>query len=320
MTPFGHPPDRYHCLLDEQPYYLVPPRLYRPEEAALFVTNQQCRFSWQRPAAEMESMMAQIRAVDDFLASDRIVWIHDLATGASWPYWVGPEYFGYLARMSPGQPVSRRLPPNVHWVLRNAEIIVPADHAPRRQWERSYLQGARHAQFRQGYTVFPNVIPPFHLGSLRRYYRAKIRSGSFSLGDGQVSRRFAAHNEAVSRFVQGQLMSIVGEIARVPIKPSYSYVAAYQSGSVLERHTDREQCEFSVTLCIDATPEPAQQSLWPIKLKTRNGVVSIWQYLGEGLLYRGRQLPHYRDRLPEGCTSTSLLLHYVHGNFSGQVN
>jgi hypothetical protein len=47
MTPYGYPELLYHVLLDEQPYYLVPPRLFGAHaEAAAFV-NPSCWFSWQ---------------------------------------------------------------------------------------------------------------------------------------------------------------------------------------------------------------------------------------------------------------------------------
>src|SRR5271166_440368 len=138
-------------------------------------------------------------------------------------------------------------------------------------------------------------------------------------GDGQVGRRYAAHNEPVAMYVHEQLTPVVGDIAGTALKPSYAYFVAYQSGSRLERHTDRPQCEYSVTLLIDSTPEPGEQSPWPIKLDTSRGTVAIWQYLGEALLYRGRRLPHHRDRLPQGCSSTSLLLHYVDRRFTGPL-
>jgi hypothetical protein len=140
------------------------------------------------------------------------------------------------------------------------------------------------------------------------------------LGDGQVGRRYASGDETVARYVHKQLARAVGDIAGATIKPSYAYFVSYLSGAALERHTDRAQCEYSLTLLIDSTPEPIEQSPWPIKLVTSCGTVGVWQYLGEALLYRGRRLPHYRDRLPTGCTSTSLLLHYVDKGFAGPLS
>jgi len=36
-------------------------------------------------------------------------------------------------------------------------------------------------------------------------------------------------------------------------------------------------------------------------------------------MYRGTKLPHYRDRLPNGQTSTSIFFHYVAADFKGQL-
>jgi hypothetical protein len=105
-----------------------------------------------------------------------------------------------------------------------------------------------------------------------------------------------------------------------PVKPSYVYLASYMSGADLKKHTDREQCEFSVTLCLDFSPEPALATSWPIRLDSSSGTVTAHQALGDGLVYRGTRVPHYRDVLPQGFTSTSLFFHYVPEDFSGRLN
>jgi hypothetical protein len=58
------------------------------------------------------------------------------------------------------------------------------------------------------------------------------------------------------------------------------YMAAYQPGARLEKHTDREQCEFSITLCVDYSPEPSLATPWPLHLDTPRGTVSVYQALG----------------------------------------
>jgi hypothetical protein len=318
MTPYGYPGDCYHCLLDEQPYYLVPSRLYGPDETGPLIVNPLCWFSWHGPMPA--DIAARVQAAYSFFPSECILWVDDPATRAVWPYWVGHEYIDYLAHMTPGQPLDFELPAHIRWVLTRAQILVPPDHAAIRRKEWLDVVWLRAADFQRGYAPLSGIIPPFHLGTLRRYYRSRIRAGAFQLGDNQVGGRHAAHNEPTARYVHAQLSQLVSDIARVRVKPSYVYLAAYQSGAVLDRHTDREQCEYSITLCIDATPEPEAQSPWPILLDTSEGALRIWQYLGDGLLYRGRYLPHYRERLPEGCSSTSLLLHYVDQDFDGLLD
>jgi hypothetical protein len=92
------------------------------------------------------------------------------------------------------------------------------------------------------------------------------------------------------------------------------------SGAELKKHTDREQCEFSVTLCLDFSPEPELATSWPLHLDTAEGTVTVYQALGDGLVYRGTQVPHYRSVLGEGITSTSIFFHYVPAEFSGSLD
>jgi hypothetical protein len=317
MTPFGYPPDQYHCLLDEQPYYLAPQRLFGEDVTGPLMVNPQCWFSWHGPLPPDKA--ARVAGAENLYPTDWAVWVDDPGTRAIWPYWVGAEYFNYLRELGPGFPVNGDLPAHAHWVLTRANILVEPNYVERRrkQWIDTVWTSA--VEFQRGYTSVANLVPQFHLGALRRYYRYHTRAGSFALGDDQVQRRYAAHNETVARFIHQQLAPAVSDIARTLVKPSYCYTVAYQSGAVLERHTDREQCEYSITFCVDASPEPEEYTRWPIYLDIADGALRVWQHIGDGLLYRGRYLPHYRDQLPQGYTATSLLFHYVDEGFGGEL-
>jgi hypothetical protein len=171
----------------------------------------------------------------------------------------------------------------------------------------------------KGYAPLGNLIHPFHIAALRRYYRYLIRTGAIKLGDGQSLRRYVAYNEPVARFFHREIAGALSAVAGEPIKPSYVYLASYLSGAELKQHTDREQCDFSVTLCLDFSPEPAHATPWPIYLDTPACTVTVYQALGDGLAYRGTRLPHYRRVLSEGQTSTSIFFHYVAADFSGSL-
>jgi len=318
-TPYGYPSDLYHCLLDEQPYYLVPPRLFRPAPApgGPLMVNPLSWFSWHGPLPPDKATRAT--AAEHVLPGEGVVWVDDPGTRALWPYSVGAEYIGFLRTMAPGQLVTIDLPARVRWVLHQADVLVEPGHVERRRraWHGGVHAAAR--SFDRGFTSVNGLIPPFHLGALRRYYRVHARLGTFALGAAR-SARLVAHDEAIARFVHHQLATAVADLAHRIVMPSYSYVVAYQPGSVLERHIERDQCEYSISLCVDATPEPEAQSPWPIRLDLPEGSLSLWQYLGDALLYRGRSLPHQRDRLDDGYTSTSLLLHYVDEDFRASLS
>ena len=172
----------------------------------------------------------------------------------------------------------------------------------------------------KGYAPLPGLIHPFHVAALRRYYRQQIRTGAIHLGDRQSARRYIAHNEPVAKFFHHQLTSTLSRIAGRALKPSYVYLASYLSGAELKKHTDREQCDYSITFCLDYSPEPKLATPWPICLQTPRGTVTVYQMLGDGLAYRGTQLPHFRAPLPEGRTSTSIFFHYVTAEFAGPLD
>jgi hypothetical protein len=73
-------------------------------------------------------------------------------------------------------------------VLSQAEILVSRDHARQRRQEWSAMLGVRSGHLRRGYVALGNILPPFHLGALRRYYRALVQLNSLTLGDSQVQR------------------------------------------------------------------------------------------------------------------------------------
>ncbi len=317
-TPFGFPAHLYHCLLDEQPHYLVPARLMRAHESAAdLVVNPRCWFSWHGPLPPDKAV--RVAFAEYFCPSDWVVWVDDPATGVIWPFWVGEQTIGYLSKMVPGYPMPEELPEDLLWILREANILVEANYEAhcRHNWRKAVNDRSR--QFERGYVTLTNLVHPFHIGALRRYYRFHTRMGSFSFGDPQVERRYAAYNEVVTRFYHYQFAQVVSDLASSPVRPSYAYFVAYQSDSELPRHTDREQCEYSITLCVDATPEPQALNPWPLELQTTDGLLRLWQQIGDGLLYRGRYLPHSREKLPRGYSSSSMLLHYVDEEFRGSL-
>lgn len=257
--------------------------------------------------------------LENFDLRGTVAWVRDPATSCLQPFWLGPRMAAVLHHRA-RERVSDSDPRDVLQLLAGAGILVQPQAIERRlgQWFEVVRKGAQ--QFREkGYVPLRNLIHPFNLAALRRYYRHAIRRGTIRLGDDQSSLRYVAHNESVARFFHHQLTNAVSAVVGEPIKPSYVYFASYVSGAELKKHTDREQCEFSVTLCLDFSPEPALATSWPILLDTSDGRVAVYQALGDGLLYRGTRVPHYRNMLAKGHTSTSIFFHYVRADFSGPL-
>jgi hypothetical protein len=315
------PPGQFHCLLDELPLHLIPrqlaSRLSDFSDQQLFLNPQCFVLAAGEVPAELEPHRHLLK---NFNLQKTVAWVRDSATGSLHPFWLGPWLERIVSHLHSDEPVPDSMDREARFLLAAAGILTCEDSVERRRagWTEVVRKGVRSFQ-EKGYAPVRNLIHPFHVAALRRYYRHAIRSGSIRLGDEQSARRYAAHNESVARFFHHQIANAVGAVVGEPVKPSYVYLASYLSGAELKKHTDREQCEFSVTLCLDFSPEPEGVTSWPIRLDTGDGTVTVYQALGDGLVYRGPKVPHYRKVLAEGYTSTSIFFHYVAAHFSGSL-
>ena len=320
------PPARFYCLLDELPLHLIPQHLAmqgaRDRQSEMLVVNPDCTLS---AAGQLPDELREIECIaafarQGFALQGTIAWVRDPATQNLLPFWLGPELESILRRLHANELAPPSLPARDRFLLKAAGILIPEKAIARCDRAREEIVSKAARLFREkGYAPISGLIHPFHLAALRRYYRHLVRIGAIRLGDSQSPRRYAAYNEPVARFFHHQIAETISAVAGEQLKPSYVYFASYVSGAELEKHTDRKQCEFSVTLCLDFSPEPRLETSWPIRLDTPTGTVTVYQALGDGLAYRGTRLPHYRDRLSAGRTSTSIFFHYVAEDFSGPL-
>ena len=116
----------------------------------------------------------------------------------------------------------------------------------------------------------------------------------------------------MSRYFHHQLTAAVSKLSGEPVKPSYAYVSAYREGAVLRAHTDRKQCVFTVSLWLGRAAECGAEP-WPLWF-------SPTQAAGDAVLFRGCDLPHWRDRPPPGDAATTLIFHYVPAAFRDTLN
>ncbi len=318
------PPNQFYCLLDELPLHLVPAGYLKHARSSVDFSQQLSL----NPNCEVLSgkqlptiLQERQHLIEGFNLAGTVAWVRDDATGVVNPFWLGKRLEAAVSQLSQGEPAPKSFSENDRLLLMTSGILVPHGHAERRVSEWGEIVKARRQTFRENnYVPLSGLIHPFHVAALRRYYRHAIRRGAIHLGDEQSLYRYVAHNESVARFFHHQLTDVVSAIVGEAVKPSYVYFAAYLSGAELKKHTDREQCEFSVTLCLDFSPEPELATSWPLRVSTPKGTATIYQALGDGLVYRGTRVPHFRDVLPAGHTSTSIFFHYVPENFRGSLH
>jgi len=314
-------PELYYCLLDELPLHLLPRPLPESRKKASpdLVLNPDCRLC--APNEFPQALAEHQKLLSAFALQYPIAWVGSGYASCLNPFWVGPKLESLIRGLRWDEPIPESLPASARSILEDAGIFISVASIEQRRIERERaLRKASELFQTRGYAPLHGLIHPFHIAALRRYYRHRIRRGMIPLGDGQSPRRYVAYNDPVARFFQSQIATTLSEVAGEPIKPSYVYLASYLCGAELKKHVDREQCEFSITLCLDFSPEPPLAAPWPICLDTPRGKVTVYQMLGDGLAYRGTKLPHYRSKLGAGQTSTSIFFHYVSANFTGSLD
>jgi predicted 2-oxoglutarate/Fe(II)-dependent dioxygenase YbiX len=91
--------------------------------------------------------------------------------------------------------------------------------------------------------------------------------------------------------------------------PTYSYFRVYNAGDALPPHTDRPECEVSVTLCL-ATSGPD----WPLWVDSGSEEPEPFHSPpGSGVVYSGPTHTHWRDPFP-GTEHIQLFVHYVYAD------
>ncbi len=162
-----------------------------------------------------------------------------------------------------------------------------------------------------GYLFLPDFIDK---DSCKLMAESMIQSVEFgkSLFDPQcpLSPAFYSAFDAA----QNEILPHLEEICGKKLLSTYNYSRLYRPGEILEEHTDRESCEYSITLTLGFDGEP-----WPFFIKDVLGkVVKIVPSVGDVIFYKGIQRPHWREKYIEGNWQAQSFFHYV--DFEGSYN
>jgi hypothetical protein len=271
-------------------------------------------------------------------------WVKNSTTGVECGYWLTPSEAELISGFVPGE--KPKLPDDDDLVSRclQAEILVTDSAAgARSHYWTDALSSAREKFANSKYAVLQSLFPPAQTAAIRRFYRDYVAQGFMPFGDAQVENRYRQYNEPFATFIHKMLTPLMSEIVGEPVKPSYCYAASYKDSAVLNPHTDRLACEFSISFQVDYEPEPpGHLSPWALYVEPfewsgdlpETGAQLDWDKYsdektagtaihlanGDGLVYKGRELVHYRYALPAGHRSTSLFFHYVAADFSGSTD
>lgn len=199
--------------------------------------------------------------------------------------------------------------------------LAGAAAAPRAaRWDRQ-REEARESLRSRRYAVLREIVPPAQQAKLRHYVRQLVERGYFpALGDGQVERRTALYNEPTIGSIHNGLARILSSVAGEALLPSYCYLSCYEEGSVLERHRDRAQCAWNLSVVFDMSGPAGEPDPWPIYLELDGKPEEVLLAVGDGVAYSGTELWHWRDALPAGQRAIVCFFHFVPQDFTGSLD
>lgn len=151
-------------------------------------------------------------------------------------------------------------------------------------------------------------FPPMERGKFGYdRYTGKMISHSEEL---QVVGSLARYNHPKFKDIYYHVKDVVEKVIHEKLYPTYYYDRFYFKGQDLKRHTDRESCEISVSMHISTNADYD----WPIYFELENGEVhEMVTKPGDAVLYRGMDLPHWREPL-KGDHNTyyhQIFMHFV---------
>lgn len=147
-----------------------------------------------------------------------------------------------------------------------------------------------------------DLMMTYSLSNLRMggYFRVEKKTSS-------MDRYADAMGEALLQHMQPLIEKAVG----TALIPAYSYLRFYTPESHLAKHVDRPSCEISATLTVGSKATTS----WPIYVESNGEPIAVELDVGDLMIYKGSDVPHWRERLPEGYW-LQVFLHYV--RFGGE--
>ena len=158
----------------------------------------------------------------------------------------------------------------------------------------------------QGFQKVKGFIPSFFSTYLRNYFTLRVQNDGLK-GDPQAPNSHCVYGDPAFDMAMYMSTEDIGKIVGKNLIPQYTYARIYKNGSELKIHTDRPECQYSVTLSLGGEYEKP----WPIWIKDYAGNMNeVPLDEGDMVVYHGTELEHWRDKF-EGTAQVQLFMHYV---------
>lgn len=159
---------------------------------------------------------------------------------------------------------------------------------------------------RSKYTVLRGVVSPQSAQLMTTYALLQQQSRDYYQPEDVFRAAQGRYADAMSETMLLEAKPVMEKATGLRLLPCYSYLRIYGPGAVLPKHLDRPSCEISASLSLGIR----SGSLWPLCVHADGEDKPIGLAPGDMLIYRGADVPHWRDAFTgEWCVQ--VFLHYV---------
>lgn len=141
------------------------------------------------------------------------------------------------------------------------------------------------------YAVIRNLIDVGEASRLYKYTLQNLNNGNLKDDQAPGSPSFYQDKEMI--MLHQKLLPAIEQSLNMKLFPTFCYYRTYRTGAILRAHKDRKACEISISLNLGQEGVP--WDLW--LLDDDENAWNITLMPGDGLIYRGCQLMHWRGKL-----------------------
>lgn len=163
---------------------------------------------------------------------------------------------------------------------------------------------------RQGYVVITGLLPAAQAGLAAEHLRRRLQAGTLNTDTSLGTPIASIYGDPLIDNLMEGLRPAISYCTGLALHPTYSYARIYKAGDRLPPHRDRRACEISLSINLGQKPDAP----WALCVEDRqkNSAAAMLNP-GDGLIYRGIELTHWRDPY-EGEELVQAFLHYVDQN------
>ncbi|GLQ95746.1 hypothetical protein [Dyella mobilis] len=158
----------------------------------------------------------------------------------------------------------------------------------------------------RGYAIYEKLLSRDLLDVAFRYYTSYVGIPGFYRVY-EYANALDRYADALSEALLPNVGSALGLAIGKTLLPTYSYARIYTTESTLPKHIDHGACEISATLTVG---HRNSNGIWPIFLERDGQDIPVHLDIGDALIYRGIDLPHWRNPLPSGIWC-QMFFHFV---------